>query len=152
MLFWIGGGCARTERFRFLAGTAWDVASPQLIQRVKSNDCSLEKLVQRELRAKGLRFRCHVGTLSGRSDSVFPRERVAVFVDGDFWHGWRLPAWEGKLSEFWRDKLHANRARDQRNFRRLRALGWRIIRLWQHDVHRDLAACVQRVSDTLETP
>ena len=55
-------------------------------------DGSLEKLVQRELRARGLRFRCHVRTLPGRPDIVFPRERVALFVDGDFWHGWRLPA------------------------------------------------------------
>ena len=59
-------------------------------------------------------------------------EKVAVFVDGDFWHGWRLPAWEHKLSKFWRDKLRANRARDQRNFRRLRAAGWKVIRIWQH--------------------
>jgi hypothetical protein len=96
LLFWIGGCCARTKRFRFLAGTAWSVASPPLIQRVKSNDGSLEKLVQRELRAKGLRFRCHVRTPPGRPDIVFPSERVAVFVDGDFWHGWRLP--RGKRS------------------------------------------------------
>ncbi len=106
--------------------------------------------MQRELRAKGLRFRCHVRTLPGRPDIVFPRERVAVFVDGDFWHGWRLPVWESKLSSFWRDKLYANRARDQRNFRRLRALGWRVIRLWQHDVLQDLTGCGRRVAESLK--
>ena len=120
------------------------------MKRVKLRNGSLEMLVQREMRAKGLRFHCHVRTLPGRPDIVFPHERVAVFVDGDFWHGWRLPAWEGKLSKFWRDKLRANRARDQRNFRRLRRLGWRVIRLWQHDVRRDLAACVLRVRDAIE--
>lgn len=120
------------------------------MKRVKLKNGSLEKLVQLELRAKGLRFRCHDRRLPGRPDIVFPRERVAVFVDGDFWHGWRLPAWEDKLSEFWRVKLHANRARDQRNFRRLRALGWRVIRLWQHDVLRDLTGGGRRVANSLE--
>lgn len=106
------------------------------MRRVKLKDGSLEKLVQRELRAKGLHFRRHVRNLPGSPDIVFPRERVAVFVDGDFWHGWRLPAWEHKLSKFWRDKLRANRARDRRNFRRLRADGWKVIRIWQHELKR----------------
>ena len=120
------------------------------MKRVKLKDGSLEKLVQGELWARGLRFQRHVKTLAGRPDIVFRKEKVAVFVDGDFWHGWRLPAWEHKLSPFWRDKLRANRARDQRNFRRLRALGWRVIRLWQHDVLGNMAACIERVSDALE--
>lgn len=104
------------------------------MKRVKLKGGSLEKLVQRELRAKGLRFRRHVRNLPGSPDVVFPEEKVAVFVEGDFWHGWRLPAWEHKLSKFWRDKLRANRARDQRNFRRLRARGWKVIRVWQHEL------------------
>ncbi len=116
------------------------------MKRVKLKDGSLEKLVQRELRAKGLRFRRHVGNLPGSPDIVFPRERVAVFVDGDFWHGWRLPTWEHKLSKFWRDKLRANRDRDQRNFRRLRASGWQVIRIWQHEIRRkDNCRFIQRI-------
>ncbi|MGA2853581.1 MAG: very short patch repair endonuclease [Verrucomicrobiota bacterium] len=120
------------------------------MKRVKLKDGSLEKLVQRELRAKGLKFRRHVRTLPGSPDIVFPKEKVAVFVDGDFWHGWRLPAWEHKLSKFWRDKLRANRARDQRNFRHLRAAGWKVIRIWQHELKHDgCATCVRRIIQTL---
>ncbi len=106
------------------------------MKRVKLKDGSLEKLVQRELRVRGLRFQRHVRSLPGSPDIVFPNERVAVFVDGDFWHGWRLPAWEHQLSKFWRDKLRGNRARDQRNFRRLRTRGWKVIRIWQHELAR----------------
>ena len=106
------------------------------MKRVKSRHGSLERLVQGELRTLGLRFRCHDRSLPGSPDIVFPEQSVAVFVDGDFWHGWRLPAWEHKLSKFWRDKLRANRARDQRNFRRLRANGWKVIRIWQHELER----------------
>lgn len=115
------------------------------MKRVKLKDGSLEKLVQRELRARGLRFKRHVRALPGSPDIVFPEQKLAVFVDGDFWHGWRLPAWERKLSPFWRDKLRANRARDLRNFRRLRGRGWRVIRLWQHEVLSDCAMCIARV-------
>jgi DNA mismatch endonuclease (patch repair protein) len=116
------------------------------MKRVKLKDGSLEKLVQQELRTKGLRLRCHVRTLPGSPDIAFTKEKVAVFVDGDFWHGWRLPAWEHKLSKFWRDKLRTNRARDQRNFRRLRADGWKIIRIWQHELKRDgCENCVERI-------
>jgi DNA mismatch endonuclease (patch repair protein) len=119
---------------------------------VKLKNGSLETLVQRELRASGLRFRCHDRSLHGCPDIVFPRSGVAVFVDGDFWHGWRLPAWEHKLSKFWRDKLRANRARDQRNFRRLRASGWKVIRVWQHEVTRkDAATYLMRIQRALHS-
>jgi DNA mismatch endonuclease (patch repair protein) len=119
------------------------------MKRVKLRDGSLEKLVQRELRVRGLRFQRHVRSLPGRPDVVFRKEKVAVFVDGDFWHGWRLPAWEHKLSPFWREKLRANRARDRRNFRCLRALGWRVIRVWQHELTKDIAACASRIVSAL---
>lgn len=120
------------------------------MKRVKLKNGSLEMLVQRELRARGLRFQRHARDLPGRPDIVFCQEKVAVFVDGDFWHGWRLPAWEQKLSPFWRDKLRANRARDQRNFRRLRSMGWKVVRIWQHQVKKDLDGCIQRVADGLK--
>ena len=119
------------------------------MKRVKLKNGSLEKLIQRELRLHGLRFSRHVRKLPGRPDIVFPCERVAVFVDGNFWHGWRLPAWEHKLSSFWRDKLRANRARDLRNFCRLRRLGWRVVRLWQHQLTSNLNDCVRRVEAAL---
>lgn len=119
------------------------------MKRVKLKDGSLEKLAHQELRVRGLRFQRNVRSLPGSPDIVFRRERVAVFVDGDFWHGWRLPAWEHKLSPFWRDKLRANRTRDRRNFRRLRTDRWRVIRLWQHQIRRDLDSCIGQVAVAL---
>jgi DNA mismatch endonuclease (patch repair protein) len=102
------------------------------MSRVKLKNGPLEKLVQRELRAMGVRYHCNSRSLPGSPDIVLPQRRVAIFVDGNFWHGWRLPTWEHKLTAFWRDKLRANRARDQRNFRRLKRLGWKVCRIWEH--------------------
>jgi DNA mismatch endonuclease (patch repair protein) len=115
------------------------------MKRVKLKDGPLEKVVQTELRARGLRFRRHVPNLLGKPDIVFPRERVAIFVDGDFWHGWLLPKWEHKLSLFWKKKIRDNRTRDLRNFRRLRSQGWIVIRLWGHQIKRDLGKCIERI-------
>lgn len=119
------------------------------MKRVKLKNGSLEVLVQRELRARGLRFKRHVRTLPGRPDIVFATEKLAVFVDGDFWHGWRLPTWEHKLSAFWRDKLRANRLRDRQNFRKLRSLGWKVLRLWQHEMEHDIDRCMRRIENNL---
>jgi DNA mismatch endonuclease (patch repair protein) len=119
------------------------------MSRVKLRDGPLEREIQQELRRRGFRFRKHVKSLPGSPDIVFPKEKIAVFIDGDFWHGWRLPAWEQKLSPFWREKLKANRKRDQRNLRRLRAHGWRVIRIWQHQLRDDREKCVRRIVDAL---
>src|SRR6266850_1388756 len=115
------------------------------MKSVKVKDGPLERLIQRELRKIGLRFQRNYKRLAGSPDIVFLKKKVAIFVDGDFWHGWRLPAWEHKLSEFWRSKLRANRRRDQRNFRRLRAADWKVIRLWEHEIRSRRDRCIARI-------
>jgi len=115
------------------------------MKSVKLKDGPLERLIQRELRKIGLRFQRNYKRLEGSPDIVFLKKKVAIFIDGDFWHGWRLPAWERKLSEFWRSKLRANRRRDQRNFRRLRAADWTVIRLWEHEIRSDSSRCIDRI-------
>jgi DNA mismatch endonuclease (patch repair protein) len=115
------------------------------MSRVRNRDTDLERALRSALHRRGMRFRKHVSALPGRPDLVLSRTRLAVFVDGDFWHGYRFPAWEHKLSEFWRQKISLNRRRDVKNFRALRRAGWTVLRLWQHEIERDLAACVARV-------
>lgn len=120
------------------------------MSRVKLREGPLELSMQRELRKIGLRFQCNYKKLKGSPDIVFVKRRVAIFIDGDFWHGWRLPAWEHKLSEFWRSKLRANRKRDQRNFRHLRAANWIVIRIWEHEIRSDSGRCIERILRALE--
>ena len=119
------------------------------MSRVRSRDTDLERMVRSELHKRGLRFRKNVRALPGSPDVVFKPARVAVFVDGDFWHGYRFPLWQHTLSDFWRVKIGKNRERDRRNFRKLRRMGWRVIRLWQHQIERDLDACIERVTSAV---
>jgi DNA mismatch endonuclease (patch repair protein) len=121
------------------------------MKRVKLRNGPLEMSLRRALTKRGLRYRCNARSLPGSPDIVFPKQRVAVFVDGDFWHGWRLPAWEHKLSPFWRNKLRENRIRDDRNFRRLRARGWHVLRIWQHDIKNGVENSVARIEEALGT-
>ena len=118
--------------------------------RIKGRGTTLERLVMGALRRRGLRFRTHVSTLPGRPDIVFLRERLAVFLDGDFWHGYRLPLWRHTLSDFWQTKISATRKRDRRNLATLRRRGWTVIRVWQHEVKRDLQSAVDRIVDALQ--
>lgn len=115
------------------------------MSRVKGKDTGLEKLVRSELHQRGLRFRKHVKDLPGKPDVVFSRVKVAVFIDGDFWHGYRFPLWENNLADFWKEKIRKTRERDQKNFKKLRRRGWQVIRIWQHEVENDLNDCVERI-------
>ncbi len=113
---------------------------------VRSTDTGIELAVRRAVHARGLRFRKHVRDLPGTPDFIFPRSKVAVFVDGDFWHGWQFTTWRHKLAPYWKNKIERNRRRDLQNFARLRQLGWVVVRVWEHDVLAD----VERVADRIE--
>lgn len=100
-----------------------------------------ESAVERELRSAlhrhGLRFRKHVPPLEGlrcRADVVFTRQRVAVFLDGCFWHRCPVHGSAPKAnSHYWGPKLDANVARDRRNDQTLRGAGWVVLRFWAHE-------------------
>jgi DNA mismatch endonuclease (patch repair protein) len=115
------------------------------MQRVRTAGTNIERAIGVALHARGYRYRKNVRGLPGSPDLVFVSRRVAVFIDGDFWHGFRFPAWRAQLAPFWQEKIEGNRRRDARNFRVLRRRGWIVIRVWQHEVERDFARVMQRI-------
>lgn len=116
-----------------------------LMARIRGKNTGPEQLVTEGLKVQGMRFERHSTDVPGRPDIVFRRLKVAVFIDGDFWHGWRFPLWQAKLSSRWQEKIAGNRARDRRTFRKLRRSGWKIIRIWEHQVEQDLPGCIERI-------
>ncbi len=120
------------------------------MSRIKGKDTGLETRVRSELHKRGFRFRKHLKELPGKPDVVFTKAKVAVFIDGDFWHGYRFSTWEHKVSDFWKTKISKNRERDAKNHRRLRNMGWTVIRLWQHDLERDFEGSIGKVVSALK--
>lgn len=111
----------------------------------KGKDTSIELKVRSELHRRGLRFRKHIKELPGNPDIVFPAQKVVVFIDGDFWHGYRFPTWEDKVSEFWKEKIRKNRERDKKNHGKLYRMGWQVIRIWEHEIEDDLDSCIEKI-------
>lgn len=120
------------------------------MSRVRNRDTDIELLVRSELFRRGWRFRKHVSCLPGSPDIVFVRKRIAVFIDGDFWHGYQFPRWKKSLPDFWIAKIQKNRLRDRRNFAKLRRLGWKVVRLWQHEITGDLSQAIVRIENFLQ--
>lgn len=100
-------------------------------------DTPPEQAIRKRLFAKGLRYRVDYPVLTTprrRGDIVFPGIKVAVFVDGCFWHGCPVHgSWPKTNAEFWRKKIETNRARDLDTNQRLEALGWTVVRIWAHE-------------------
>lgn len=130
-----------------------DVLTPEqrsyCMSRVKGKDTSLEKIVRSELHKKGHRFRKHPPKLPGKPDIVFVNQKVAVFLDGDFWHGYRFPQWDNTLKPFWKKKIGETRIRDKRNFAKLRRMGWTVIRIWEHEIKKDIDKVIGKIIKNL---
>lgn len=116
-----------------------------LMSRIRGRDTKPEQAVAMMLARGGFFHETQARDLPGRPDFVMRDVRLAVMVDGDFWHGWRFATWRDKLSPAWEGKIAANRARDARNLRLLRRQGWKIIKLWEHQIQDDSAGCETRI-------
>lgn len=128
-------------------------ASPAASRAKRHNPAqgtAAELLLRRRLWSLGLRYRLHAKDLPGKPDLVFRRQRLAVFVDGDFWHGrnWekrRASLEKGHNAPYWIDKIAYNIERDRRNDALLEQAGWRVLRLWETDVTKQPSVEADRV-------
>jgi DNA mismatch endonuclease (patch repair protein) len=123
------------------------------MRRLRRRDTAPELLLRSELHRRGFRFRIQRPLefdRRRRADLVFVVARVAVFVDGCFWHACPIHGTMPKANrEFWEKKLRANVERDRDTDRRLMELGWTVVRIWEHEPPADAA---DRVSSVLPTP
>jgi len=115
-------------------------------------DTRPETQLRSHLHRLGLRFRIHQKLLDGvrrKADVVFASARIAVLVDGCFWHGCPQHAtWPKENADFWRDKIETNRRRDADTDRRLAEAGWLVIRVWEHE---EPAAAAARIAEAVRT-
>ncbi|MBI5093181.1 MAG: DNA mismatch endonuclease Vsr [Candidatus Hydrogenedentes bacterium] len=122
-----------------------------IMRQVKSENTTPEVVFRKALWAHGLRYRLHVDSLPGKPDIVIPARRLAIFVDGDFWHGnqWRrrgLPSLEAQFEdsprrEYWLKKIRRNMERDCKATAELTRLGWNVLRFWESDITHHVNEC-----------
>jgi DNA mismatch endonuclease (patch repair protein) len=119
------------------------------MSKQKTRDTRIEVELRRALFAAGLRYRVHRRPLKSvrrEADIVFTSAKVAVFVDGCFWHGCPEHAtWPKNNAEFWRTKIETNRRRDLDTDAKLADAGWLAVRVWEHESAATAAARVQEV-------
>jgi DNA mismatch endonuclease (patch repair protein) len=118
---------------------------------VRRTDGRAEVALRKALWTLGLRYRKNVTTLPGKPDIVFQKMRVAIFIDGDFWHG---RDWDARLAKlrrgsnapYWVAKINANMERDKRKTAELQADGWTVLRVWETDVVRAPSEVAERIA------
>ena len=116
------------------------------MQSQATRDTAPETALRRELHHRGVRFRLHRDDLPGCPDIVLVRVKVAVFVDGCFWHGCPIHFVAPKANrQWWLTKIGDNRLRDQRNSDALREMGWTPVRVWEHEDPVAVAIGLQRL-------
>jgi len=125
-------------------------ASPRSKQANRAADTHHEHVLCQPLWRLGLRYRKNVRSLPGKPDVVFFAYKVAVFCDGDFWHGRKWSSLRQKLADganavYWTAKIDANRQRDERVSAGLRKAGWRVVRFWEGDVLKNPARVAAKV-------
>jgi len=122
------------------------------MKRIRGRNTSIEVKLRKALWRSGIRYRKNCTRLPGKPDIVISKYRIAVFCDGEFWHG---KDWENKKrriksnKDYWIEKIERNIARDNEINQKLNALGWMVIRFWGNDIKNDIDGCVDDIKDAI---
>jgi DNA mismatch endonuclease (patch repair protein) len=118
--------------------------------RIRSKNTQPELALRKALWQRGVRgWRCHAKDVPGKPDIAFTRWKVAVFIDGRFWHGHPDFFTPGKSGSYWDAKIARTKERDRIANETLASAGWHVLRFWDFEVEEDLRACADRVTAAL---
>jgi len=128
-----------------------DVFSPEkrswVMSRIRSKYTSIDIMMREILSENGYRFIMYP-KMYGNPDFANKKKRIAIFCDGDFWHGYNY----GKkrlAKKYWRDKIEGNMKRDKKIRRKLRYDGWSVLQFWEHDIKRNSGKCIDKIARAL---
>ena len=135
-----------------------DVLTPEQrrknMQRIKANDTKIEVLLRKALWKKGYRYRKNFKELPGKPDIVLTKYRIAIFCDGEFFHGkdWeilKLRLEKGKNPDYWIKKIERNKKRDYENDKKLLFLGYTVLHFWGKDITKHTKECLQAIEESI---
>lgn len=118
----------------------------EIMSKIRSKNTEPERIVFRELRKRKIYFQRHYKKALGSPDIAFPRKKIAIFIDGDFWHGRNFAKDRNRLpKKYWRKKIETNILRDKNNRAKLRKQGWKILRVWASDITETTQKIIDKV-------
>lgn len=118
------------------------------MQANKSTGTVAEVMLAKALFAKGYRYRKNDKSVFGKPDLTFKRIKLALFIDGEFWHGkdWEVKKYDHKTNkEYWWNKIEGNIKRDKIVNTTLKEQGWTVMRFWSKEIEKDLSSCVAKI-------
>lgn len=119
------------------------------MKAVKSHDTKIEVSLRKALWHKGIRYRKNYKIYSCKPDIVITKHKIAIFCDGDFWHGKEDPDIVKTHKKFWTEKIKRNMERDLENTIELRDNGWTVLRFWESEIQANLLDCVNIVLNSI---
>jgi DNA mismatch endonuclease (patch repair protein) len=129
-----------------------------LMRKIKSKNTTPEIKLRKALWSQGVRYRIKNKSIPGKPDIVIKKYKLAVFVDGEFWHGYNWSEKKHKIKsnrDYWIKKIEGNIERDKRVNKELNENGWTVLRYWQNEIKNDLDKCVseiiEAISEAVET-
>ena len=123
------------------------------MSRIRGKDTSIEKMLSRALWHRGLRFRKNSSAIYGHPDISIRKYKIAIFCDGDFWHGYD---WENRKEDiksnrdYWIPKIERNIAKDEETNHVLTAMGYHVIRVWEHEIRNSLPDVISMIVRTID--
>lgn len=132
-------------KFRKELGFSTSVERSELMKKIHSNNTKPEIILRKALWSQGIRYRLNVKKVTGTPDILISKHKIAIFVDGEFWHGFNWGQKKLRLKsnrDFWIPKIERNIKRDEEVNNKLLLDGYKVFRFWEHQIYNDAAGCV----------
>jgi len=114
------------------------------MSRISGTNTKIDLKMRDWLDALGYDYKMYP-KIYGNPDFILEKEKIAIFCDGDFWHGYNYEKKKRPAKQFWRDKIEKNMKRDRKISRKLRREGWSVIRFWEHDIEKRMDVCINKL-------
>ena len=140
-------------RFNEASGFYTTPQRSKQMSKIRAKDTKAEVLLRKQLWHSGIRYRKHLKKLPGSPDIVLTKAKIAIFVDGEFWHGHNWEVIREKIKSnraFWIPKIERNIQRDGENNQALSLLGYKVVRFWEKEIKSDLNSCVIKIISLIQ--
>lgn len=124
----------------------------KIMRKIKSKNTKPEIKFRKKLWAKGIRYRINDKRYPGKPDIVIPKHKIAIFIDGEFWHGYNWKEKREKIKshrDYWIPKIEKNIKRDKKYTKELKTMGWTVVRFWENEIKKGIDSCINKTMEII---